>query len=59
MALVSVIMLNICVCVWPVITNGFGICYYVKYLCVCGQSSLMALVSVIMLNICVCTASDH
>ena len=51
MAVVSIINVIYvkCLCVWPVIINGFGMCYTLN-VCVCQWPvwpSLMALVSVI------------
>ena len=46
-------MTNVCVCVWPVIINGFVICYMLN-VCVYWPVIINGFGICYMLNICVC-----
>ena len=42
-----------CLCVWPVIINGFGMCYMLN-VCVCWPVIINGFGICYMLNVCVC-----
>ena len=48
-----VVVIFKCLCVWPVIINGFGMCYMLN-VCVCWPVIINGFGISYMLNVCVC-----